>query len=359
MDAGRLLETAKALVSEEATLAVTSKIQNVINMLSNVVSQPQQPAYQVQLREALDALENVGVFTFDRDPVFASYASSLGAESYSSSEIIADVENIIDANAITPAAAQQDLQNLLNRRSQFFNYLNQLQESMTNLGVEEHVLALGETQIGFRIPRDLFQNQLQGWIDELKVIRRVLRAFSELATGAPEDLELGEISTTDPLIFILATAPTVAAIGKAVSWSLDQWKKVEEIRKVRAETSKINDSSGGALDTVLAGFDAKIKEIIDDSIKSHAKELVSPEEVPGRQHEQVTDIEYALRALVARIERGMTVELRFLPSPAAPADVQEAYKDIAQIMPALTFPQPSAEPTILLEGPNDADVGSA
>jgi prefoldin subunit 5 len=349
MDAARLLSTAQALVADESRLDIANKIQTVINSLSNMSSQPGQPAYQIQLREALSTLLNITDFKMTANPVFASYAAEIDAEEFFGPAMIENIARIIDENAMTPAAAQQQIQELASRRAQYVQGLYQLVNSLTQVHIKPEKLEPGESQIGFRIPRDIFGNELDGWIDELRVIRRVMRAFSELATGKSEDLQIGEISTTDPIIFLAAAAPTIALLGGAVSWSIDQWKKVEEVRKLRAETQKISDQSGGALDALVADFDQRITSMIDTSIEAHAKALVQPGEVAGRGHEQVNDITYALRALTARVERGMTIELRFLPpAPDANGEVPQAYVDIEKIVPTLAFPPTAGDPVILL-----------
>lgn len=349
MDAARLLLTADMLVSDEIRLDIESKIQTVINALANMSSQPGQPAYQLQAKEALGILLGINNFRISADPVFASYAAEIGAGEFFGPALINDIARMIDENAMTPAAAQQQIQELANRRVQYLQGLQQLVSSLTQVHIEPEQLEPGESQIGFRIPRDIFDNELDGWIDELRVIRRVMRAFSELAIGESGDLQIGEISTTDPIIFLTAAAPTIALVGAAVSWSIEQWKKVEEIRKLRAETQKINDGSGGALDALVAGFDQRITSMIDASIETHAKTLVQPGEAAGRGHEQVNDISYALRALTARVERGMTIELRFLPpTPDANGEVPQAYVDIEEIVPTLTFPPAAGDPVIML-----------
>lgn len=349
MDAARLLSTAQTLIADENRLDISTKIQTVINALANLSSQPGQPVYQLQLKESLGALLNVTDFRISTDPVFATYAAELSAGEFFGSGMINLIARMIDENAMTPAAAQMQIQELFNRRIAYVQGLNQLINSLIQVNIEPEKLAPGESQIGFRIPRGIFDNELDGWIDELKVIRRIMRAFSELAIGEAEELQIGEISTTDPIIFLAAAAPTIALVGGAVSWSIDQWKKVEEVRKLRAETQKISEQSGGALDALVQEFDQRITSMIDTSIAAHAEALVQPGELAGRGHEQVNDITYALRALTARVERGMTIELRFLPpAPDANGEVPQAYAEMTDVVPRLAFPHAASDPVIML-----------
>ena len=110
-------------------------------------------------------------------------------------------------------------------------------------------------EIGITIPRKLFDNNLDGLIAELKEIRFILRAFSEVSTGSVEPVILRQISTTDPLFFLGMPAETIAAVGAAVTWVLSTWRQIEEIRNVRAETQNLQFANCSA---VLLMFDAKI-----------------------------------------------------------------------------------------------------
>jgi hypothetical protein len=173
-----------------------------------------------------------------------------------------------------------------------------------------------------------------------------------MATGAPERIEIGEISTTDPIIFLILNPITVAMLGKAVSWSLDQWKKVEEIRKLRADTAKISAGSEGVLDDMVVEYDARINKLIDAQIGAKAALLSAPVVDAGRQNELNNAFVFALKSLVAHVERGMTVEIKYLPSPAGQEEADSpqsaAFNDLAEVLPALVFPPASPAPIVAL-----------
>jgi hypothetical protein len=77
-------------------------------------------------------------------------------------------------------------------------------------------------------------------IKELSEIKFIIRAFSELALGTSEKIEVRQISTTDPQFFLHVDVATVIMIGAAAKWAIDRWKDIEDIRKVRAETRKLS-----------------------------------------------------------------------------------------------------------------------
>jgi hypothetical protein len=136
----------------------------------------------------------------------------------------------------------------------------------------------------------------------------------------------------------------------AVTWALDVWKRLEEIRKIRAETSKLGIFDQEELEQLYEG---KIQKAVDKAVENHVEVLLeSAKGDEGRQSEQRIDLQWALTALFARLERGMTVEIRFLPPPhsQAPEDAAtaEAFQVLAATTGELSFPQMSEEPVLSL-----------
>ena len=191
------------------------------------------------------------------------WRNPLGAERFFGQALLEKVRAIIAENQMTPAAAQQAIQQLQSERQTYLNVLRTTKSTLDSLGVKQDELAQGDAQIGFRIPRHIFNNELKGWIGELRELRLIILPFSELATGNAENMEIGEISTTDPIIFLILKPATVLLLGKAVSWALDQWKKVEDIRKVRAETAQLNLAAHGIFDDMLKQYDEIVVEMIE------------------------------------------------------------------------------------------------
>jgi hypothetical protein len=206
------------------------------------------------------------------------------------------------------------------------------------------------------LPRSLFNNDFEKLIDELEELDFILRAFSELAIGSAETIEVHQISTSDPQFFFGLSAVTIAAIGTAVTWALNTWKQVEDVRRVRAETRKLSAFSEKEVDDI---FDKKIKSIIGTAIEAQTKILLSDTSTRGgRVYEQGEHLKRALESILARVERGMTVEIRALPPPkgsamleARPAETA-AFEALKTIAPNLFFPKPDQHPILPLPAPD-------
>ena len=222
-----------------------------------------------------------------------------------------------------------------------------LQTSFEKLGVAPDEIQPGEAEAAFTLPRSLFSNELGGLIDELKVVRRIIRALAEAATGSVERIEIGTISTTSPEFFFALNALTVAMIGRAVTWSLDTWKQIEDIRKIRADLRKVGLDEVAGLTEVLDGqITKKINEAVDQKIN----DIIGVQDgVAGRKEEQRTDLIWALNALLQRIERGMTVKVNAIaPSNNEGVDerTQRAFREISNLPNQLTFPTPTTQPVL-------------
>jgi hypothetical protein len=252
---------------------------------------------------------------------------------------------------MTPAVAQQETQKLLEERTAFLENLNALKQALQKLGFEEDGLEPGEAEIGFQIPRDMFDNELEGFSRELHELRLIIRAFSEAAGNAGERIELRQISTTDPLVFVVLGACTIRYIGKGLSWCLDQWKKIEEIRQARATTASLKNVPNAK--SLVEQFDTIIKNTMETNIRKEAQRLASQAKVSeARQNELANHLDKALEGLLARVERGMTVEIRFLPPVVAAegddgaAEPPADYQELRILQQQLVFPAPAKEPLL-------------
>jgi hypothetical protein len=352
MDIGRLRTTADALLREESRLAVDAKVAAIVNWLTNLASNPAEPSYQLELRNAVDALKATLEQTdLERDPSYISYGSLIGADRFFSTSLLGQIVQAIGENGITPAVARDRVHAIYNDRQSFVHRLVMLVDALSGLGIGPDNLPAGESQIGFRVPREMFDNELTGWISELNEVRRIIRPFSELSTGSAEPLKMGEVSSSDPIVFLILNISTVATIATAISWCIDQWKKVEEIRNLRAQTAKLDtDVDKNILDGLTAKFDEMIEQRVSRAVNEQAIRFVEPTSDAGRHNELVTEMERSLRSLLARIERGMTVELKLIAKAKddASAEDNQAADTIIRIMPQLAFPSPSGSPTLSL-----------
>jgi hypothetical protein len=350
MNTGRLLSTIGLLLRAEREQALQSKLDGLTNALQALAGNPSGADVQQAVATSFNTLETAlsnaqGEFS----PAVLKRVDELGASEFFTQALTSELRDVLRENAMTPAVVQQATSRIGSRRKEFLQNLQNTQSALQTLGFGEDELEPGQAELGFQLPRQLFSNELPPLIEELRVVQRIIRPFSEIATGSAEPIEVRQISTSDPFFFFGLDPRTVLLVGGAVAWALSQWKKVEEIRKARAETAKLHGAFTD--DEIKNFFDNKISASIETAIKEHAAELVPIAEAEaGRKHEQRNLVEWALKALLSRIERGMIVEIRMLP-PAQDGEGADTtvFGEIEEVQERLVFPAASDKPILKLE----------
>lgn len=355
MNANRLKSLLGQLLRAEKTYGIQASFEALGTALANLANQPQQPSYQITVSEAFKILdEHLRDFESDTDEATWERLKDIGADGYYRVQVVRDIEDEVARNAMTPAVVSAQVSGYAADRSLYIDSVRSVHKNLSMLGIEESSLEAGTAEIGFQLPRNLFKNELDGLISELRALKRIIRAFSELSTGAAEPINVRQISTSDPLFFFGLSPITIAAIGASITWALNTWKQAEEIRKVRREVAKLDQFTA---DEVSGIFDAKIREIIDTAVEERLTEILGSAKT-GRKAEQRIDLDWALRSIFARIERGMRVEIEFLepPNPEdSDADISErstaadeVYQQLHELIPGLVFPAPERKPVLKL-----------
>lgn len=354
MNAERLKGLVENLLADERELGIQACLDALNNALSNFASAPQESAHQVAVSKQLADLEQqVALLGKRHDTSWWNRADSIGARDFFSDEITTGIKKSISENPMTPAVVQQHVNQFAVARRVYLDTLTATEQNLNALGISSDALEEGSAEIAFQLPRHLFQNELNGLIDELRAIRQIVRAFSELAGEAGEQIEVRQISTTDPQFFFGLNVSTIILLGAAVNWALERWKQVEEIRNLRAETRK---NKSFTEDEIKQFYDNKIEKTISEAIAEKVVEFLGDDDgEAGRRKEQHIDVKWALESLFARIERGMTVEIRCLPPPkteeektAEQVETSEKFETLQVLSQQLAFPPPDERPILQL-----------
>ena len=293
------------------------------------------------------------------EPAQIALFDEIGASEFFVKDIWALINDWVQQNHLTPVVIQTNLNNLKSKRQAYIENITKLRDSLDVIGVKASVLQQGDAEIGILLPRPLFDNNFEQLIKELSAIKFVLRAFSELATGYVEPITVREISTSDPLFLLGMVPKTIAKIGRTVTWALNTWKQVEEIRKVRAETAKLTEFSEEEIDSI---FGKKIKKTIDAAVSDKLDSLLADvADNKGRAKEQREHLKSSLEWLLAQVERGVTIEIRFLPPPQTPQeegqppDIPQEFKTLQEVAPQLVFPKIKGTPILKLPDLNNSE----
>lgn len=360
MNAERLRYLVERLLERERGSAIQKKLNNLVSALEQLTNSPQDAGIQNAVSANLAELNRVVKDDFydELTPASRDHFLNIGAGPFFSGALIDDLRDAVVQNAMTPAVAAETARLIRDARHNFVQTLEKIRDGLSGVGVEADDLEEGQADIAFLIPRDLFKNHLGGLSKELAVIDKIVRFFSEAATGQAEESSLKTISTTDPVITLGVSIATIAMIGRSITWLLDTWKKSLEIKDLREKSKSV-----GLTEKELKVFDDKIEKLVNKAVSERIKAMLAEAPVDQlRKNELEKGLDWSLRALLARIERGMSVEIRLIPpQPPSEEDAEEEvpvnphFENMQQIARDLVFPKPSGEPVIALPGAPPGD----
>lgn len=361
LNTGRLKELIERISNVEGQIKTQEALKALEAALTNVVGAPQDPNHQNNLSEALSKFAQVmDQFEAAFPPHEFKHVLELNKEAFSP-DVVDEIDSLISLNSMSPNVVNDFVKKLYIERQAILTSLASISEAFDIFSIGYSDVEEDMAELGFQIPRKFFSNDLRGLINELSEIERMLRFFSEATVGHYEPVKVGAISTTDPLIFLAMIEPIAVKVGSIVQWALTVWVGIETIRALRAQALKTDAFTEGEVESI---FGKKIKAQIDQKVESKVQELLAEgEAAKSRKGELSGHLNWALRALLSKVERGMTIELRIAPPTVDESDEEMAEndepptlrQDLKLIQTQLLFPEPSDTP--VLEIPHDTGEG--
>lgn len=362
MNVNAYIELSNMLAGLERDFALNEQINNLLNTLNQLATSPADQNIQKSVADSLEKLESsfesaLGEVT----PADFKRIEEIGGKDFYSLDTIRSFRSELVKNSATPAAAAQYVQAQLNERQEFQKQLNTARKSLSYFGFDgDHESDDLASQVGFTFPREMFSNDLNGLIKELSFVKLLINQIAEASGLEDEPIEIGQISTSDPLFWLIVSVILGKQIGSCVSWALDQWKKVEEIKQARAITLQTEAFTAIEINKF---FDGKITKQLDVELDKKTTELMSSYKGPDpRKNELFNGLKLALKKLLARIEKGMTVQLKLLEPPiyedeenneAGEEKREKLREDFRYLAQCLVFPPPADNP--VLQIPEDSD----
>lgn len=356
MNLNRLLELSRKLLDLEKQHELQAKLIAVRTDLDNISSNPAEPTYQASLVEHLKALRSaLKAATSSFTPVEQDTVDELISGSEFSLDLNRQLKEAIDQNALTPSVARDNVQKIESTRATTIEQLKAMIDAASFFGWEESGEESGGAIIEFTVPRTLFGNQFSRLVQELDFLKKLVALIAE-ASGEEPDAELVSLSTTDPTIAVAVTYGVAIGFGKVVNWGLGVWKQVEEIRALRTQAKKVGLHSE---EEMKAFFDTKIEATIDAAVKSEAKRLTEHLANANRANEITNGLEIFLKPFLARMERGLTVDIKLLPHAAEDEAEAAAVTELNGLAATLVFPAPAKDPILALTSPEAVKLSKA
>lgn len=310
MDIQRAIRLARLAETTDATAEVSKSATDLRHRLDELAGNPSDTNFQTNAAHAVDRLKGafetalLGLSPEEVEQIAVVAGAPLFTPSF-----VDEVELELRDSPATPATARDRLVALLGAREGAFANLRQFLTTAEALGWDGEELTEWTAEVGFKIPRALFDNRFDGLLGELRYLRRLLSHISEAHGESVQDIRLSGLSTTDPLIVLGVSYVLAKEIGGLTAWALAQWKTVEEIRKLRADATKLPHFGE---EEIEAFFGSKLRKQLDEGIKEEVARQVIAVRPAARKNELKNALTIDLREFLARIERGLTVEVRLL-----------------------------------------------
>jgi hypothetical protein len=354
MNIGRLVSFIDFVGEQEQRYSVQEKLSALDSALNEFVSSPQNPELQSRVSSNLTEFQ-AAVFKLR-----AAYTQARldMLRDISGGEVLGPeignwVARWISSNAMTPVVARDFLSDLKARREKKLTELRETKTYLNNLGLQPETPPIGQAELAFLIPRPLFENDFDRFIRELGQVRQIIRSTSEATTGSVESISIGEISSSDPLLFLGVSPATILVLAATVKWLLDALKSSLEIRDLYSRGKEI-----GLPPKVLKGMEDAVTERLYESIDKRVIQIL--QNFRGdeqRKNELSNALTMDTRQLLARLERGMKVEIRVgaienADNSAQPVgDLARQLAQLDALSKELIFPKLEGEPLVQLTGP--------
>jgi hypothetical protein len=317
VNAERLKGILEFLLKIDSQHGIQSKINTLLEAINQLSSNPTNQTVQQSSAAALAVLEaSVASMLASVSPAQQRAIVEIKAFPFFSQDMVSEISHAFAKNGMTPAVVQQQVQTLHQGRENYLNTLRTAVQALKTVGVETEALQPGQAEIGFMLPRELFHNELDGFQRELRTLNSIIRTFYEVTNVTPGPIEVRQIFTSDPIIFLGIDITVMAHVGHAVKWCVDTLKATMEIKKIidMARAAKFEQP-------VVQVLEDQIQQQIEKCVKDKVDEILKDYNGPEpRKRELENPLTTSLEQILQRVERGMTVEIRLIPPVAKPDD---------------------------------------
>jgi hypothetical protein len=342
MNAERLQSIIEFLLKAEEATKIKDRLSALRTHLTNLSSNPAYVDSQRQTVESLNALATtVNTFVAGLSPAQKANIRSVKGHEYFSNEMVADIKASLEKSSMTPGVVLQQVQKLFKDRQKYLETLRDVQESLNRLGIALEPLSPGGAEIGFLIPRSLFDNNLGEFQDELKTLNGIIRTFYEISNITPEPIDLRQLSSSDLIVVVAMRLGVIITLGNAMKWCSDTIKATMDIKKLIDAARALPVEQ-----PIIDGLEGQMDKQIEPRVEAKVTEMLNGYTGhPHRKNELKGSLENSLHLLLERVANGMTVEIRLLPPPkkaeASPEEVerQAQFDQLTEIAKSLDFPQ--------------------
>jgi hypothetical protein len=185
MNAEKLHRILKEVQYEYNKDDLLKKMQMLRNHLQNLVNAPFEPIHQHNLVRSLTELytilENAPSNNFS--PGWKQIVEEIGLSDLLGMKLKTRIENIFSRNQITPAAALEQLKQIVSQFEKIKTAIDNAINSFGTLKIASDELQSGQCELGYTIPRIAVENKLSSLSKEISELNFILSHITEAVTG--------------------------------------------------------------------------------------------------------------------------------------------------------------------------------
>jgi len=346
-----------------------AKLRNLVNHLQNRINNPAEPSYtqniDAQISELRTILPKLSSNSFP--PLWQEYLNELGADFFVGNVLLAEIEEILLSNGITPTIAHKELLQISNEIDADLVSLQSSSDAMKRFHIGLDTPEPDTVELGVLVPRMAVHDGLAEFGAELRKLSRIFGVFHETIHGERPDLKLKSIASSDFSILCLIDWETAKLIAQSVSRLIESYKIILSLKeKIKGllddgiPEEKVQGLVDHANDQMAATVNAISEEIITRFPDGKVQET--------RRKELKIEMRGALGEIATRIDKGFSFEIR--PGKVSPADDKDSgsaetqklrtqqFAEISSVQEKLQYLKSDGSPVLKLSGlPPDKNDG--
>ena len=222
--------------------------------------------------------------------------------------LLSRIDTAFDTGGYVSVGSLDQIDQLVQDMEALYAALEQLNSGAQGLALRTEQLEPGESVVGFTIPREAVDEELDRLQKEVKFFGGLVSMITEVVDGSPGDaVKVRSLQSSDFAIELMTNISVAAGVATAVEYIVRGLKKLGEIRAVKDQVQDL-----GFEPEFLDELDKKGEAAIDAEIAEVEAEVFQDHKIndEGRVNELRTGITLRLKGLAARLERGYSVEVR-------------------------------------------------
>lgn len=327
MNSQRLLAISNSLAAELQTADLLGLMNTLSSQLRDAINSPSESTQRAvqstrdtlatKLREAMSNSMSPGMRV---DLGALKINGRAPASELIGIGLLGRIDAAFDSGGYISVSSLDQINQLVEDIQALHTALQQLNSGAKGLALRTEQLEPGESVVGFTIPREAVDEELDHLQKEVNFFGRLVSMVAEVATGSSEaPVKVRSLQSSDFAIDLATNISVAAGVATAVEYLVRGLKRLKEIRAVKDQMQELGFEQDflDALDNKgEAAIDAEIAEVDAEIFQDHK---INDE---GRVNELKTGIRLSLKGLAARLERGYSVEVR-TKLPAKPTEDEE------------------------------------